>query len=88
MKKCRLELKVVPGASRSEVVGWLGECLKVKVAAAPEKGKANKAVVKLLSDQLGISEKAITIVSGQTSQRKVLEIEGIGQHCINDVLRS
>lgn len=88
MKKCRLELKVVPGASRSEVVGWLGESLKVKVAAAPEKGKANKAVVKLLSDQLGVSEKAITIVSGAASQRKVLEIEGIGQHCINDVLRS
>lgn len=38
----RLSLKLVPGSSRDEVVGWLGDSLKVKVKAPPEKGRANK----------------------------------------------
>ncbi len=40
----RLSLKVVPGSSRDEIVGWLGDSLKVKVKAPPEKGRANEAV--------------------------------------------
>ena len=50
----RLSLKVVPGSSRDEVVGWLANALKVKVKAPPEKGRANEAVVALLADRLGI----------------------------------
>ena len=42
-----LEVKVVPGASRSEVTGWLGDSLKIRVAAPPERGKANAAVVRM-----------------------------------------
>jgi len=71
----QLQLKVVPGASRDEITGWLGEALKVKVSAPPEKGKANRAVLKLLAKLLGVSKSSITIVSGETSQQKVLEIE-------------
>jgi len=40
----RLSLKVVPGSSRDEIVGWLGDSLKVKVMSPPEKGHANEAV--------------------------------------------
>ena len=50
----RLSLKVVPGSSRDEIVGWLGDSLKVKVKALPEKGRANEAVVALLAERLGI----------------------------------
>ena len=85
---CRLEIKVIPGASRSEVSGWLGQCLKVKVAAAPEKGKANQAVIKLLSEILKIQESAMAIVSGLTSQRKVVEISGLSQQQLESVLPS
>ena len=49
----RLELKVVPKASRDRVVGWLGDRLKVQVRAAPERGKANAAVEALLAEILG-----------------------------------
>ena len=84
--KSRLEVKVVPGASRTQVSGWLGQCLKVKVAAAPEKGKANQAVIKLLSEMLAVKASAITIVSGPTSQRKAVEIIGISQQELEDVL--
>lgn len=75
--KCRLDTKVVPGSSKTELVGWLGDCLKIKVAAPPEKGKANQAVVALLSQVLQVSADSIAIVKGSTSQRKVIEVQGI-----------
>ncbi|MFM7075771.1 MAG: DUF167 domain-containing protein, partial [Planctomycetaceae bacterium] len=50
----RLEVKVVPGSSRDQIVGWLGDALKIKVTAPPEKGKANERVVELLAGALGI----------------------------------
>lgn len=68
----RLELKVVPKASRDRVVGWLGGRLKVQVRAAPERGKANRAVEELLSDVLGAR---VRIVAGETSPLKTAEID-------------
>jgi uncharacterized protein (TIGR00251 family) len=76
---CRLELKVVPGASRTGIAGWLGETLKVRVAAPPERGKANAAVEALLADALGVPSRALRIVAGHGSARKVLEIDGLSQ---------
>lgn len=73
-------IKVVPGASRSEVAGWLGEVLKIKVTAAPEKGKANAAVKTLLSKELGLPLGAVTVVSGKTSARKTIAIIGMSYH--------
>ena len=75
----RLSLKVIPGSSRSVIAGWLGDVLKVKVAAAPERGKANAAVQALLSEALGVPAKNVTIVSGPTSPRKVVEIAGLSE---------
>lgn len=69
----RLQIKVVPGASR-ESVEWLGDQLKVRVRAAPEKGQANAAVEKLLMARLGT---AVNIVSGFGSPRKVVEIPAL-----------
>lgn len=45
----RINIKVVPNSSRDEVVGWLGDALKVKVMAPPEKERANEAVIALLA---------------------------------------
>lgn len=73
----KLKIKVVPGASRSHVAGWLGDALKVRVAAPPEKGKANKAVESVVAQVLGLPSDAVRIVSGQTSPHKVLEIDGL-----------
>jgi uncharacterized protein (TIGR00251 family) len=72
-----LEVKVVPGASRSEVTGWLGDSLKIRVAAPPERGKANAAVVEALAGVLGIAAKRVRVIRGTTSPRKLVEIDGL-----------
>ncbi len=75
--KCELQVKVVPGASRDDIAGWLGDALKVRVSAPPEKGKANAAVCKLLAKQLGLWKGAVTVVQGHGSAQKRLAIKGI-----------
>jgi uncharacterized protein (TIGR00251 family) len=78
----RLKVKVVPGSSRNEIVGWLGDALKVKVMAPPEKGKANEAVIGLLAAALGIATDDISVVSGHSSPAKVVAIAGIDDETI------
>jgi uncharacterized protein (TIGR00251 family) len=75
--KSRLAIKVVPGASRDGVAGWLGDVLKIRVAAPPERGRANAAVERILADALGIQKESIRIVTGATSARKTVEIAGL-----------
>lgn len=73
----RLKVKAVPGATRPGIVGWLGDMLKIRVSAPPEKGKANDAIIKLLAEELKLPESAISIVSGRSSPRKSIEVHGI-----------
>ena len=73
----RISVKVVPGASQDRIVGWLGEALKIRVRAQPEKGKANSAVIELLADLLKIPAGSINVASGKTSRAKIIEIRGI-----------
>ncbi len=73
----KLRLKIVPGASRDSIAGWLGDALKIRVAAPPEKNKANKAVVKLLAQALDIHPRDIVIESGATSSRKIVNIASL-----------
>ena len=73
----KLSIKVVPGASRDGIAGWLGDVLKVRVAAPAEKGKANAAVERVVATALGIATGNVSIVQGKTSARKVMEITGL-----------
>jgi len=72
-----VRLKVVPGSSRDAVGGLLGDRIKIKVAAAAESGKANKAVCDLLARTLGVKPRDLEIVSGQTSPEKVIRVAGV-----------
>lgn len=74
---CRLRVKVVPGASRSEVVGLLGAAVKVRVVAPPEGGQANREVCALLADRLGLPLAQVTVVAGPASPVKVIGLVGI-----------
>jgi len=75
---------VQPSASRNEVVGFEDGVLRVKIAAPPVKGKANRELVDFLSKRLGVSKGSITIEKGLTSRRKVVAIEGLSK---DEVLR-
>jgi uncharacterized protein (TIGR00251 family) len=67
----RLAVKVVPGASRDAIVGWLDRELKVAVSVPPERGRANDAVAALLRHALGVS---VELIRGQTSARKTFDV--------------
>ncbi len=69
--------KIVPGSRQTCVCGLLDEMLKIKVSAAPEKGKANKSLLDFLAKQLGVKKKTIKIVSGKTSAVKSVQVLGI-----------
>jgi len=72
----RIVVTVSPGASRSELVGRHGDGWRVRVAAAPERGRANEALLALLAEKLGLPRSRLAVVAGQTSRRKVVEVEG------------
>mgnify|MGYP002620259067 CR=1 FL=1 len=82
----KLNIKVVPGASRTEVAGWMGDALRVRVAAPPEKGKANREAERLLSRVLGLPEGNVLVTSGAASQWKVVEVQGLSRDQIIDRL--
>jgi uncharacterized protein (TIGR00251 family) len=84
----RLRLRVSPGAGRSAVVGRHGDAWKVRVAAAPERGRANEAVVRLLSETLDVPPPSITLVSGLAARDKIVELTGIGPEEIDRRLSS
>ena len=72
-----LAIKVVPGASRTEVAGLLGNRLKVRVAAPAEGGRANRAVVELLRRWLGVQ--TVEIVGGISSREKTVRVSGLSR---------
>lgn len=72
-----VRVKVQPKAARSEVVGFRESVLQVRVAAVPEKGKANDTLVALLSDRFEVAKKDIQIVSGHTSRNKLVIVGGL-----------
>ncbi|MEE2908604.1 MAG: DUF167 domain-containing protein [Planctomycetota bacterium] len=72
-----LRVKAVPGASRDGLAGPLGDRLKIRIAAPPEGGQANIAIVKLLARTLGLNRTQVEISSGHGSPEKTIRLEGI-----------
>ena len=77
---------MVPGSSRDCIAGWLGETLKLCVRAPAERGKANTAAEKLLSEALGVPTGCARIVAGNTSLRKTVEISGLSESEVRERL--
>ena len=65
-----LHVRVQPKARANAVKGWRGEALRVSVTAAPEEGKATRAVIDLLAETFDVAPSAITLVRGATSRDK------------------
>lgn len=67
--------KITPKAKKDKVEEIDSEHFKIHVREAPEKGKANAAVIEVLAEHLGINENRIRLISGATSRNKVFEIK-------------
>ena len=72
-----LKIHVVPGARQTAVAGLYGDRLKVKVAAAPEKGRANEELLAFLARALKVPLKALHLTSGATSRAKVVAVHDL-----------
>ena len=84
-------VKVVPGASRSRVVGVLGDPAtgarwKVAVSAPPEKGAANREACEVVAAALGVESAAVTLAEGASSPRKTLAARGLDAETVDAAL--
>ncbi|MBN1787502.1 MAG: DUF167 domain-containing protein [Sedimentisphaerales bacterium] len=75
-------VKVVPAGSKTSFEGVYDGMLKIKLSAAPEKGKANQALIDFLAETLGVRKKFIKIVSGMTSKVKQVCVEQISPQIV------
>jgi uncharacterized protein (TIGR00251 family) len=81
-----VSVKVQPNSSKDRVVGEYADKIKIAVTVAPEKGKANKAVIKLFAKWLGIKNSDIQVISGETSRDKELFIRNITEEDLNKLV--
>jgi len=84
----RVRLRVSPGSGRAAIVGRHGDAWKVRVTEAPERGRANDAVVRLLASALAVPLEAVAIVSGHSGRDKIVELTGVGPALIERRLAS
>jgi uncharacterized protein (TIGR00251 family) len=75
----RLLLRIVPNAKRSEFVGRQGNALKVKIAAPALEGRANEELVKFLAEALGVGRRDVTLLRGEKSRDKFVQIVGLDE---------
>ena len=73
----RISVTVSPGARRSDLVGRHGDGWRARIAAPPERGRANEALCKLLAEALAVPRSSIRVVAGRSSRAKVVEIDGL-----------
>ena len=79
-------VKIVPGSSRTGIGGLLNDQLKVKISAAPQKGKANQCLINFLAGKIGVKKKDVKIIAGQTNPVKKVQILGISPEILRDKL--
>lgn len=73
----RITVRVQPNASQNELLHFRDGVLQIKITAPPVKGKANRELIKFLSDTLQVSQSQLTVEQGMTSKRKVISIDGL-----------
>ena len=82
----RVRVKAVPGSSRTRIVGLLGDHLKVQLAAAPQDGKANDALCRLLAEVLGVPLRQVVVVEGASRPRKIVAVSGLSAGAVAERL--
>lgn len=81
------DVRVVPRASKSEIVGEHDGALKVRITAPPVEGAANAELIRLLAKSFGVPRSNVSIVGGESSKKKRIKIENLSQSRFNEVVR-
>ena len=84
--KTRIRVRVYPNADRNEIVSLISGVLRIRISAAPMKGKANKELVSFLGRLLDTSKDNISIAKGHTDRNKLVVIDGFSQNSILKLL--
>jgi len=79
-------VKVVPRASKNQIVGVEADAVKIRLNAPPVEGRANEALIKCLADALNVRRAQIEIIAGHTSRRKVVRVSGLSARQIEEKL--
>ena len=82
----RVTVRVQPRASSNELAGLHGDAIKVRLTAPPVDGAANEALQQFLADTFGVPVRAVTIVSGATSRTKIVEVAGITEDRVRQMV--
>ena len=85
-KKTTIEIHLQPGAKRNEIVGFREGVLYAKVIALPQKSQANRALLELMAQMLGIPKSAVDIIRGQSNRNKVIAIQGLTGEEVREIL--
>lgn len=76
----KIALKVTPGARKNEILGWeedypqIGRVLRIKIAAPPVEGKANKEITSFIAKTLGLPKSAVELLHGSTGRIKLIQV--------------
>jgi len=84
----RLDVYLQPRASKTELAGMHGGSLKIRVAAPPVEGAANHALIEFIAQRLAIPKSRVRLISGRSSRRKSLEIDGLDAEQVSSALRA
>ena len=72
-----IEIRVEPRSSKAGIVSVVGNSVKVKLTSAPVDGAANRQLIELLTEELGVKKSSIKIIRGEKSKNKIIRLEGI-----------
>ena len=85
---CTFRVRVLPRGGRDDIVGLHGDALKIRLTAAPAKGKANRALQEFLAERLGVSPSAVELLSGHTSRWKRVRVKGVSADAVRALLNA
>ncbi|HJR33586.1 MAG TPA: DUF167 domain-containing protein [Gemmatimonadales bacterium] len=82
----QLQLHVQPGATRPGIAGLHGDALKIRVAAPPAEGRANRELLDYLAELLGVAPARIALVKGESGRRKTVIVQGVDFETARELL--
>lgn len=88
MASAKITVRLVPRASREELLGVEGGVLRARVTAPPLDGKANRALCKLIAKRVGVAPSRVSVVRGARSREKLVRVEGVEQAQVDAALEA